>query len=173
MDARVHLPRMAHPLHSVSPGRATWLVALIGALVLAPGLHAQSDRLAVPVGTRVRIVVGVNEPFTGNLLRLAPDTLAVALSSGGALIQLPTSRLTSIELSDGRDRLGGSVKGAGIGLLAGGLIGGIALGRSEGDLAALAGMFAGGIIGAGTGAIVGAIVAPERWRRLPLPGISP
>ena len=165
---------MAHPLHSVSPGGATWLVALIGALVLAPGLHAQGDRLAVPVGTRVRIVVGVNEPFTGNLLRLAPDTLAVALSSGGALIQLLTSRLSSIELSEGRDRLGGSVKGAGIGVLAGGLIGGIALRRSEGPgVAALAGLFAGGILGGGMGAIVGAIVAPERWRRLPLPGISP
>ena len=160
-------------LRSASPWRATSVLALIYTLAFAPGLRAQSDRLSVPLGTRVRIVVGASESFTGNVLRLTSDTLAVATGSGGALIELPTSRLSSIEVSEGRDRLSGSIKGAGIGVLAGGLIGGVAIGRSEGnDIAALAGMFAGGIIGAGTGAIVGAIVAPERWRRLLLSGVS-
>lgn len=173
MDAREHLPVMTNWLRSVSRWRTTTLVALSCTLAFAPGLRAQSDRFFVPLGTRVRIVVGANAPFTGNVLRLTSDTLAVATGSGGALLQIPTSRLSSIELSEGRDRLGGSVKGAGIGVLAGGLIGGVALGRSEGnDLAALAGMFAGGIIGAGAGAIVGAIVAPERWQRLSLSGVS-
>lgn len=152
--------------------RATSVLALIATLAFAPGLRAQGDRFVVPLGTRVRVVVGANESFTGSVLRLTSDTLAVATGSGGALFQIPTSRLSSIELSEGRDRLGGSVKGAGIGILAGGLIGGVSLGRSEGDLAALAGMFAGALIGAGTGAIVGAIVAPERWRRLSLAGVS-
>jgi len=163
-----------HPfLRSASPWRVTWVLALIYTLAFAPDLHAQSDRLSVPLGTRVRVVVGANEPFTGNVFRLTSDTLAVATGSGDALIQLPTSRLSSIEVSEGRDRLSGSIKGTGIGVLAGGLIGGVAIGRSEGNgLAGLAGMFAGGIIGAGTGAIVGAIVAPERWHRLVLSGAS-
>lgn len=168
-----HLPGMHHFLRSASPWHATTVLALIYTLAFAPGLRAQSDRLSVPLGTRVRIVVDVNEPFTGNLLRLSPDTLVVAVGSGGALIQVPTSRVSSIELSGGRDRLSGSLKGAGIGLLAGGLIGGVAIGRSDGNnIAALAGLFAGGIIGVGAGAIVGAIVAPERWRWLSLPGKS-
>ena len=173
IDAREHLPVMTNLLRPFSRWHATSLVALSCTLAFAPGLRAQSDRFLVPLGTRVRIVVDANAPFTGNVLRLTSDTLAVATGSGGALIQIPTSRLASIELSEGRDRLHGSLTGAGIGVLAGGLIGGISLGRSEGsDLAALAGMFAGGIIGAGTGAIVGAIVAPERWRRLSLSGVS-
>lgn len=149
------------------------LAALVCTLALALDLRAQSDRFSVPTGTRVRIVVGASESFTGSVLRLTSDTLAVATGSGGALIQLPTSRLSSIEVSEGRDRLGGSVKGAGIGVLAGAAIGSIALRRSEGPgVAALAGLFAGGILGGGTGAIVGAIVAPERWRRLSLPEVS-
>lgn len=173
MATRVHLPRMTHLLRPFPRWRATRRLALIYTLAFAAPLRAQSDRLFVPLGTRVRIVVGANESFTGNVLRLTSDTLAVATGSGGALIQIPTSRLSSIELSEGRDRLSGSVKGAGIGVLAGGLIGGIAIGRSEGDgIAALAGMFAGVILGAGTGAIVGAIVAPERWRRVSLSGVS-
>ena len=173
MEARVHLPGMTHSLRPLSRWRAAFLAALTCTLVLAPDLRAQSDPFSIPTGTRVRIVVGSSESFTGNLLRLTSDTLAVATGSGGALVQLPTSRLSSIELSEGRDRLGGSVKGAGIGVLAGGLIGGIALRRSEGPgIAALAGLFAGGILGGGTGAIVGAIVAPERWRRLSLSGLS-
>lgn len=173
MAARVHLPGMTPSLPPISRWRAPLRLALIYTLAFAPGLRAQSDRLFVPLGTRVRIVAGANEPFTGNVLRLTSDTLAVATGSGGALIQLPTSRLSSIEVSEGRDRLHGSIKGAGIGVLGGGLIGGVAVGRSEGNsLAGLAGMFAGAIIGAGTGAIVGAIVAPEHWRRLSLSGAS-
>ena len=172
-DAGEHLSVMTVSICPVSRWRTTSLAALTCLLAFAPGLLAQSDRFFVPLGTRVRIVVGANAPFTGNVLRLTSDTLAVATGSGGALIQIATSRLSSIELSEGRDRLHGSLKGAGIGVLAGGLIGGVSLGRSEGnDLAALAGMFAGGIIGAGTGAIVGAIVAPERWHRLSLSGAS-
>lgn len=104
MEARVHLPGMTRLLRPLSRWRTVFLAALICTLAVAPDVRAQSDRFSVPTGTRVRIVVGASESFTGNVLLLTSDTLAVATGSGGALVQLPTSRLSSIELSEGRDR---------------------------------------------------------------------
>ncbi|HET7189820.1 MAG TPA: hypothetical protein VFI52_16825, partial [Gemmatimonadaceae bacterium] len=88
------------------------------------------------------------------------------------LLQLPTARVTSIEVSEGRDRLGWGVRGAGIGVLAGGLLGAVTVGRdSQADLAAIAGFFAGAVLGAAGGALFGAIAAPERWDRIHLSGV--
>ena len=149
------------------------LIALACAFTLAPRLLAQSDRLYVPVGTRVRVVADSGErPFTGSVLRLTTDTLDVATGGGSVLTRLPTSRLTSIEVSEGRGRLKWGVAGAGIGGLAGGILGGATGGHDDPTgLGAMAGFIAGGIMGAGLGAVVGAIVAPERWRRLSLSGL--
>ncbi|HET9011340.1 MAG TPA: hypothetical protein VFN38_05960, partial [Gemmatimonadaceae bacterium] len=98
---------------------------------------------------------------------LTSDTLAVAVSGGNALLQLPMNRLASIDVSEGRDRLGWSTRGAGIGVIGGGLVGAIAVWQeSHGDLGVLAGFFAGGMLGAGSGAIIGALMAPERWNRV-------
>lgn len=144
---------------------------LIVSLSLWPAaLLGQSDRPSLPVGTRVRVLDrDGGGAFTGNVLRLGSDTLAVAVSDGRVLLQLPTSRLSSLEVSEGRDRFGGAWKGAGVGLIAGGLLGAATLGRDgQADLGELAGFFAGGVLGGGFGAVIGAIVAPERWRRFPL-----
>ena len=148
-------------------------LALALCVTMPAGLRAQSERLHLPVGTRIRVQTAPDVPaFTGTVWRLTSDTLAVAVSSGNALLQLPTAHVTSIEVSDGRDRLGWGVRGAGIGVLAGGLLGGVTLGRdSQGDLAAIAGFIAGAIVGAAGGALVGAIAAPERWDRIHLSGI--
>lgn len=142
-------------------------------MTLPAGLRAQSDRLYLPVGTRVRLQTAPDAPaFTGTVWRLTSDTLAVAVSHGNALIQLPTARVTSIEVSDGRDRLGWAVRGAGIGVLAGGLLGVVAIGRqARADLAVIAGFIVGAGIGATGGALVGAIAAPERWDRIHLSGV--
>ena len=148
--------------------------ALTLTLVIAPGAGAQSDWRSLPVGTRVRVTTGAaDQPFTGIVLRLTADTLAVATGGGNALLQLPTTRIASVEISEGRDRIGWAVRGAGYGALAGGLIGAASL-RSQGgpgDLSAIAGFFAGGVLGGGFGSLIGAIVAPERWRRFPLSGL--
>ena len=147
--------------------------ALVLAVTTPAGLRAQSDRLYLPVGTRIRVQAAPEAPpFTGTVWRITSDTLAVAVSSGNALLQLPTARVTSIEVSEGRDRLGWGVRGAGIGALAGGLLGAVAVGRdSQGDLAPIAGFFAGSILGAAGGALFGAIAAPERWDRIHLSGL--
>ena len=160
---------------AASNPRGRWIALLVlsWAVTMPAGLRAQSDRLYLPVGTRVRLQTAPDTPaFTGTVWRLTSDTLAVAVSNGNALLQLPTARVTSIEVSDGRDRLGWGVRGAGIGVLAGGLLGAVTLGRdAQGSLAAIAGFFAGAVVGAAGGALVGAIAAPERWDRIHFSGV--
>jgi hypothetical protein len=155
--------------------RRAVIAAALALFALAPTVRAQYDRPYLPVGSRVRVVDRVGgAPFLGTVQRLTVDTLGVAVGGGAALVQLPTSRLVSLEISDGRERAGWAMRGAGIGLVAGGLIGAASL-RDDppapGDLSALAGFFAGGVLGAGFGAVVGAIIAPERWHRVSLSGL--
>lgn len=157
-------------------GHRVWSIVrlvLMLAATMPAGLRAQSDRLYLPVGTRIRVQTAPESPaFTGTVWRLTSDTLAVAVSSGNALLQLPTAHVTSIEVSEGRDRLEWGLRGAGIGTLAGGLLGAATVGHgSQDDLGALAGFFAGGILGAAGGALFGAIVAPERWSRVHRSGV--
>lgn len=153
--------------------RSVTAFALVLTVATPAGLHAQSDRLYLPVGTRIRVQAATDaRPFTGTVWRITSDTLAVAVSSGNALLQLPTARVTSIEVSEGRDRLGWGVRGAGIGALSGGLLGAVTLGHgSQDDLGTLAGFFAGSILGAAGGALFGAIAAPERWDRIHRSGV--
>jgi hypothetical protein len=162
-------------MSGTSSHRERWIMLLgvVLAVTVPASLRAQSDRLSLPVGTRIRVqTTQETAPFTGTVWRITSDTLAVAVSSGNALLQLPTAHVTSIEVSDGRDRLGWGVRGAGIGVLAGGLLGAVTLGRdSQADLAAIAGFVAGAVVGAAGGALVGAIVAPERWDRIHLSGV--
>ncbi|MBA3670884.1 MAG: hypothetical protein H0W68_02515, partial [Gemmatimonadaceae bacterium] len=69
----------------------------------------------------------------------------------------------------GRDRLSWGVRGAAAGALSVGLITAIVLGRENpGTLAGIAGLVAGRAVGGAGGALVGTIVAPERWRELPM-----
>lgn len=160
------------------PGRRRRAVFLV-AICCTPGgarrVQAQYDQPGLAIGTRVRIVSAPgSEPFTGNVLRLAADTIAVAVGGGSVLLQLPTTHLASIEVSEGRDRLGWTLGGASIGGLGTAVVTGAVLGRDNpGTLAALAGFIAGGLVGSLTGAIVGALIAPEHWTGLTLPIRSP
>ncbi len=156
-------------------GRRAGFVAVLTLFAIAPSLRAQYDRPYLPVGTRVRVLDRVGgAPFIGSVQRLTTDTLGVAVAGGAVVVQLPTSRLAALEVSDGRERGAWAFRGAGIGLLAGGLLGAASM-RSDstepGDLSAIAGFFAGGVLGTGLGAVVGAIVAPERWHRVSLSGL--
>lgn len=160
---------MTTPLRSASGRRATLPAVLWLILGLAPQLGAQTgERLILPIGTRVRILDTVGaQVFTGHVLGLQDDTLSVAVGGGSTLVRLPISRFASIEVSEGRDRLHGGAVGAGVGLVAGGLLGAAALGHDEpSGVGTLAGFFAGGVLGSGFGALFGAILAPERWRSI-------
>ncbi len=155
--------------------RCVALGSLLACAALAAPLQAQSDRLYLPTGTRVRVTtVADSQPFTGNLLRLTSDTLAVAAGSGNALVQVPIGQVRSLDASAGRNRSGWAAGGA----LVGGLVGGVALGAVGGHddptgLGAAVGFSVGALLGIATGAIVGIVVAPERWRHVPLSGVAP
>ena len=143
-------------------------LALAAALACTPRLHAQVAQDALAAGSRVRVAADGGRSLTGNVLRLNADTLTIT-SSGEAPLQIATSRLTSVEVSRGRNRVGWSLSGALIGGLAGGVLGGATGGRDDPTgLGAGAGFAAGGIIGLLSGAVLGAVVAPERWRSVPL-----
>jgi hypothetical protein len=173
--SRVHLDGMSPSSRPTTPlalRRAVRiaLVALCVAVARPAVLGAQIERSTLPSGVRVRVRETSNpQPFTGSLWHVSGDTYAVRPSGTNTLLELPRSRIVSIDVSDGRDRLGWGMRGTGIGLLAGGVLGAVSVGRdSQADLGALVGFIAGGILGAGAGALIGATSAPERWRRIPL-----
>ncbi|HET7188815.1 MAG TPA: hypothetical protein VFI52_11705 [Gemmatimonadaceae bacterium] len=121
----------------------------------------------------MRVATDSGRSLTGSVLRVNTDTLTIS-ASGGTSLQLPTARLTSLEVSRGRNRAGWSLSGALLGGLVGGALGGASGGRDDPTgLGAAAGFAAGGILGLLSGAIVGALVAPERWRSVPLPAAMP
>lgn len=143
-------------------------LALAVALACTPRLHAQVARDVLAAGSRVRVAADSGRSLTGKVLRLDADTLTIT-AAGEAPVQIATSRLTSIEVSRGRNRVGWSLSGALVGGLVGGVLGGASGGRGDPTgLGAGAGFAAGGILGLFAGAILGAVVAPERWRSVPL-----
>lgn len=116
-------------------------------------------------GSRVRITAPAlsERPLHGWVVAFAGDSLVLASSRRSARARLPLGEVRVVEVSDGRDRLGTAVFGAGIGALLGAVLGGAGLGQ-EGEFAALVGAFAGVVIGAPIGGVAGALLAPERWR---------
>ena len=147
-------------------------LALAGVRACTPSLHAQVAREALAAGARVRVTADTGRAMTGNVLRLAADTLTIT-ASGDAPRQFATSHLTSLEVSRGRNRTGWSLSGALLGGLVGGVLGGASGGHDDPTgLGAGAGFAAGGIVGLLSGAIVGALVAPERWRPVALPAAT-
>lgn len=165
---------MTSSVHSRTGVRAT-LIAALACLAHAAPSPAQGLRIELPAGTRVRIATAPDTPpFTGTVLRLTSDTLTLAAGSGSALLHIPVTRLTSLEESEGRNRIGWAFRGAGMGVVVGGIGGGIAGGRQDPyGLGAVVGFIAGGIMGTLGGAILGAVIAPERWRRISFSSIAP
>lgn len=155
----MNFPRIASHAHGL---------ALAIALTCTPSLHAQVAQSTLATGSRVRISADSGPMLTGSVLRADADTLTIT-ASGDSPRRFATSRLTSLEVSRGRNRTGWSLSGALIGGLVGGVLGGASGGHDDPTgLGAGAGFAAGGILGLLSGAIVGALVAPERWRAVPL-----
>ncbi|MDB4887146.1 MAG: hypothetical protein JWN79_2584 [Gemmatimonadetes bacterium] len=142
-------------------------LALLVALFLlgAPPLCAQYATPYGPVeGSRVRVTPMDSgaSVFTGSLRAFGGDSLVVDVGSGAARLRMPLARLRRMEVSEGKNRAGTALVWSGIGLLAGGVLGATALSRDPLE------RFVGGIAGMGlglvTGAVAGALAAPERWR---------
>lgn len=122
----------------------------------------------VSAGTRVRATVidSPRPPVIGAYGGATRDSMRVILT-GTTSLSFYTPSLAHLDVSEGRERGRWAFIGGMVGAVGGGLIG--AASMSGGDYAMtfepLVGFFAGMVLGAPTGAIIGAIYAPERWTR--------
>lgn len=151
---------------------------LLACACVSAAAQAASSRdlrgLGVSAGSRVRLVAPVVTPgpMVGRVAALTADSLLLTRAPG-ARLQIDSRYVQTLQISAGRNRFAWALKGAGVGLLVGGVVGARAMGRGDDTgLVALAGFFVGAIIGTPLGAGVGAAAAPERWMpvRLPPPG---
>ena len=142
-------------------------------------LHAQA-KWPLAAGARVRVTHSdrcCRSPQVGELVSVSGDSVVLSAGSAGGRMALSRAAIWSIERGDGA----GShvVRGAVFGLLIGGGIG-VALGHARraceystddcwAGLSTV--LFGGGValLGATTGAIVGAQMPRERWRRMAIP----
>ena len=151
-------------------------VLLLALLPLATADAQPLSELAPGARVRIRAPGIVAGRYTGTVLSRTADTLVVA-SSAAASVRAPISSLTSVEVSRGKSRSRGALKGiawgAPIGLGAG-LLTAAAL-SSDPDYGGLDGVSKGEFVGQALvggaiwGAIIGAIVGSERWDRYDLP----
>ena len=140
-------------------------LALAAALVAAAPLAAQTDSARVQSlepGSRVRVaVVGADGWSAGRLARVTADSLVLRPAEA-----LPIRSIERLDVSAGRPRAlwatGGAVAGVVVGILV--TRADDPEGEDIGGLGTLANGIGNTIVGALTGAVIGYVVAPERWR---------
>jgi hypothetical protein len=166
-----------------------WIPACAAVLVVpllgASWLHAQQAPV-VTEGSRIRVSTEPERvhpnPLVTTLVRLTTDSMTVIAPSGGAELSIPNSAVTRLEVSAGKQSR--ALRGAGIGLLTGAAVGGLAWKLSstscEGDLCdsgfddvvsstfGAVALVTGAVGGAAVGLIVGAARPAERWEPVPL-----
>ena len=144
------------------------------ALCIVP-LDMRAQATEIQPGTRVRITAPgiVAGRYTATVLMRTADTIRVGAPDKSPL-DIPMSRITSLEVSRGDSR----ALGAGRGALWGGAIGlaaGIVVAATDGANPAYSDPSAGEAVTFGTlagifyGAIIGAIVGRERWESFNMP----
>jgi hypothetical protein len=147
------------------------LRALIAAaaISLPATLSAQSGAaFSVSPGSRIRVTAPAvsSEPLYGHLVVLDGDSLVMVTPSPPRSLRIDLATVNQVQVSAGHARL----QWAGVGAIVGGLVGLIAGAAAGGHadntdgLGASIGGIVGGVGGIPIGAIVGAFVAPERWR---------
>ncbi len=84
--------------------------------------EAQLSSLIPGVRTRIRAPGSINGRLTATVTSRTADSLSIAMESGVA-VQLPLSAITSVDISRGKSRSKGAMKGAfwggGVGMLSG------------------------------------------------------
>lgn len=132
----------------------------------AAGVRAQATLGDVKLDQRVRVETTDARRTIGYFVSATTDSLVITLPRTRQRRAIALERIRKVEASAGR-RIGAGVK---VGLLAG-LVGGVGLGllcievcpTSPGDganLAPVGGLF----FGPPVGALLGAVLAPEKWR---------
>ena len=150
------------------------LFFLCALLLLVPSAPAaQISVSGLSPGTRIRI--SVDQLFiVGHVGELNANSLKITGDRAGDQFVFPFSAIASLERSLGRSRGAGARRGATVGTVAGvglGVVCVFVCPTQPGGGANLAPM--GGLMyGAPAGAALGAILANERWGRLPHPARS-
>jgi hypothetical protein len=152
------------------------IVALSALYLLdSRALAAQATRplSEVQPGARVRVEAPgvVAGRFVGTVLTRTGDSVTLG-NPAGAPVALPFSRATSIEISRGKSRSAGALRGVMWGVPIGLALGAFTAALSEECVAATCeelttaeALGAGTVGGAFWGAVIGAIVGRERWER--------
>jgi len=157
--------------------QAALRAALLGFALMLPLAPAGAQSGALEPGTRVRVEAPrcVPYPVEGTIVSRRGDALRIERSRGNA-VTVPIATLTRVEVSRGRSRLAGALRGGLWGAAAGlgvGVVSVVASNGCVGDCSdepsdreyLLATPAAGALLGAGVGALIGR----ERWERVPLP----
>jgi hypothetical protein len=147
--------------------------ALIIALLSIFGALRVSAQTAAPIGVSVGQRVRVQAPplfedrRKGDVFAPVIDTLFLK-KKDAAVQPIPVSAITSLEVSRGRQRWLWGFLGATAGFFAGGLLGAQTYDTGESDIDGILASIAGAAIGTVSGAIIGAVAAPERWKKIPV-----
>ena len=154
---------------------AQGVVSLVG-LVCAFGSAALQAGDEPPPGTRVRIQAG--ESRTGVLVARDAEQLTLQVGGKEPPVIIPLRQVTGLEVSHGRGRRKAAGIGALVGLVAAGTLvlsgaSGVGCGPDDSECfcsgqGCVEAFLLIGVPAAALGAATGALVAPERWREVPV-----
>jgi hypothetical protein len=145
----------------------------VAAMTSAPDLRAEEPQ-NLDVGTRIRVVVaGADKAgFKGKLVARDSEQLVLEPKPGRDPVTIPYGQVVSLHVSEGRARGKAAAIGALVGIAAAGAL--FLTHPPECSGAGCVEFFA--LIAAptaATGALIGALGAPERWRDVPARGRAP
>ena len=153
---------------------------LIALIALASAAHAQEAPTgAVRAGTTVRVTLPPNQRVVGTVVSFDADSVVLAQKT--TTLRLATSRITKLEIAEGRAHKAPTAVGATLGALVGGVVGAaVGGGSSESPTASYVGTEGGAaqgiVIGAAAGALVGGILGYQRprwhWRDAAVPRVG-
>jgi len=152
--------------------------------LLTPLQGVPAQQLGEPVRLTVRWAASTH--VTGTLVREDADSFWVQLAGGAAPVSVARSAVGRLEVNRGQKHAvaAGALNGAGLGVIAGFVVGGIKASESRScgtpDLftvcyaewygGSFRGALIGGAIGGAVGAAVGYAVRSDRWEGVPLSG---
>jgi hypothetical protein len=174
------MPGRTHPSAHHRGVQAVLHVGVTVTLLMAAAPGAASQTTSPAPEDRVRLVAPgvVDGRLTGTVVTISADALAIR-DGDGTVRSVPRSSITRLEVSRGRSRAAGALKGGlwgtGAGLALALANTGFSDGGCDENAGECVGTFAGIVswtaLGTGLGTLVGFGIGSERWQRLPV-GVS-